>query len=134
MPKDVLQFVSTEDNEIGKALTTHQDVNAVILTGGYNTAILFSSWKNELNLLAETSGKNAMILTACCDIDVAVKDLVQSAFGHAGQKCSAASLAIVEKSIYENPNFKKQLVDAVTSIKYRDWETDRKSTRLNSSH
>ena len=117
VPKDVLQFVSTEDNEIGQSLITHQDVNAVILTGGYNTALLFSSWKNELNLLAETSGKNAMILTACCDIDVAVKDLVQSAFGHAGQKCSAASLAIVEKSIYENPNFKKQLVDAVTSLK-----------------
>ena len=72
VPKDVLQFVSTEDNEIGESLITHQDVNAVILTGGYNTALLFSSWKNELNLLAETSGKNAMILTACCDIDVAV--------------------------------------------------------------
>jgi RHH-type proline utilization regulon transcriptional repressor/proline dehydrogenase/delta 1-pyrroline-5-carboxylate dehydrogenase len=113
----VLQFVSTEDNEIGQALISHDDVNAVILTGGYNTALMFSSWKNELNLLAETSGKNAMVLSACCDIDVAVKDLVQSAFGHAGQKCSAASLAIVDQSIYENPNFKKQLLDAVQSIK-----------------
>jgi RHH-type proline utilization regulon transcriptional repressor/proline dehydrogenase/delta 1-pyrroline-5-carboxylate dehydrogenase len=116
VPKDVLHFVSTEDNEIGQALITHEDVNAVILTGGYNTALLFSSWKNELNLLAETSGKNSMVLTACCDIDLAVKDLVQSAFGHAGQKCSAASLAIVDKNIYENPNFKKQLLDAVQSL------------------
>ena len=117
VPKEVLQFVSTEDNEIGKSLITHEGVNAVILTGAYSTAELFSSWKNELNLLAETSGKNSMVLTACCDIDVAVKDLVQSAFGHAGQKCSAASLAIVEKSIYENPNFKKQLIDAVQSLR-----------------
>ena len=117
VPKEVLQFVSTEDNEIGKSLITHEDVNAVILTGAYSTAELFSSWKNEINLLAETSGKNSMVLTACCDIDVAVKDLVQSAFGHAGQKCSAASLAIVEKSIYENPNFKKQLIDAVQSLR-----------------
>ena len=117
VPKEVLQFVSTEDNEIGKSLITHEDVNAVILTVAYSTAELFSSWKNELNLLAETSGKNSMVLTACCDIDVAVKDLVQSAFGHAGQKCSAASLAIVEKSIYENPNFKKQLIDAVQSLR-----------------
>ena len=117
VPKEVLQFVSTEDNEIGKSLITHEDVNAVILTGAYSTAELFSSWKNELNLLAETSGKNSMVLTACCDIDVAVKDLVQSAFGHAGQKCSAASLVIVEKSIYENPNFKKQLIDAVQSLR-----------------
>lgn len=117
VPKSVLQFVSTEDNEVGQALVSHEDVNAVILTGGYSTALLFASWKNELNLLAETSGKNSMVLTACCDIDVAVKDLVQSAFGHAGQKCSAASLAIVDKNIYENPNFKKQLIDAVKSLK-----------------
>ena len=117
VPKNVLQFVSTEDNEVGQALVSHEDVNAVILTGGYSTALLFSSWKNELNLLAETSGKNSMVLTACCDIDVAVKDLVQSAFGHAGQKCSAASLAIVDKNIYENPNFKKQLIDSVKSLK-----------------
>ena len=117
VPKNVLQFVSTQDNEVGQALISHEDVNAVILTGGYSTALLFSSWKNELNLLAETSGKNSMVLTACCDIDIAVKDLVQSAFGHAGQKCSAASLAIVDKNIYENPNFKKQLVDAVKSLK-----------------
>jgi len=117
VPKNVLQFVSTQDNEVGQALISHEDINAVILTGGYSTALLFSTWKNELNLLAETSGKNSMVLTACCDIDVAVKDLVQSAFGHAGQKCSAASLAIVDKNIYENPNFKKQLIDAVKSLK-----------------
>ena len=117
VPKNVLQFVSTEDDEVGQALVSHEEVNAVILTGGYSTAVLFSSWRNELNLLAETSGKNSMVLTACCDIDVAVKDLVQSAFGHAGQKCSAASLAIVDKNIYENPNFKKQLIDAVKSLK-----------------
>jgi len=41
---------------------------------------------------------------------------VQSAFGHAGQKCSAASLAIVERSIYENPSFIRQLTDAVESL------------------
>lgn len=117
VPKNVLQFVSTEDDEVGQALVSHEEVNAVILTGGYSTAVLFSSWRNELNLLAETSGKNSMVLTACCDIDVAVKDLVQSAFGHAGQKCSAASLAIVDKNIYENPNFKKQLIDAIKSLK-----------------
>ena len=116
VPKDVLQFVSTRDDAVGQSLVIHEDVRAVILTGAYSTAELFSSWKDELNLLAETSGKNAMVLTACCDIDVAVKDLVQSAFGHAGQKCSAASLGIVEKSVFNNPAFKKQLIDAVESL------------------
>ena len=45
------------------------------------------------------SGKNALVVTAAADLDLAVVDLVRSAFGHAGQKCSAASLAIVEASV-----------------------------------
>ena len=112
-----LQFVSTRDDEVGKHLVSNPEVNAIILTGAFSTAEMFSSWRAEMNLLAETSGKNSIILTASCDIDVAVKDLVQSAFGNAGQKCSAASLAIVQKSIYEDPSFKRQLVDAVTTLK-----------------
>ena len=42
-------------------------------------------------------------ITATADLDAAIADLVRSAFGHAGQKCSAASLAIVEASVYDGP-------------------------------
>ena len=114
--RDVLQFVATRDDEVGRHLVTHRDVGAVILTGAFDTARLFTSWRADLRLLAETSGKNAMVVTACADIDLAVKDLVQSAFGHAGQKCSAASLAIVDRSVYEHTGFLRQLRDAVESL------------------
>ncbi|MDG1872894.1 MAG: aldehyde dehydrogenase family protein, partial [Mariniblastus sp.] len=50
------------------------------------------------------------------DIDLAVKDLVRGAFGHAGQKCSATSLALIEKEVYENPKFIQQLKDAAESL------------------
>ncbi len=50
------------------------------------------------------------------DIDLAVADLVQSAFGHAGQKCSAASLAILVGDVYSSQRFRRQLIDAVESI------------------
>jgi RHH-type proline utilization regulon transcriptional repressor/proline dehydrogenase/delta 1-pyrroline-5-carboxylate dehydrogenase len=116
VPRDVLQLVPTRDDECGRHLVTHVGVSAVVLTGSFETAQLFTSWKPTLRLLAETSGKNAMVITSSADIDLAVKDLVQSAFGHAGQKCSAASLAIVERSVYEDPLFVAQLVDAVTSL------------------
>ena len=116
VPKDVLQFVPTRDDDNGRHLITHAGVDAVILTGGYSTAELFTSWKPEIRILAETSGKNALLVAGSADIDAAVKDLVQSAFGHAGQKCSAASLAIVEASIYDNPQFMRQLQDAVTTL------------------
>jgi RHH-type proline utilization regulon transcriptional repressor/proline dehydrogenase/delta 1-pyrroline-5-carboxylate dehydrogenase len=115
VPRDVLQFVPTRDDDVGRRLITHPDVAAVILTGSWDTARLFTSWRPTLRLLAETSGKNALLISATADIEAAVKDLVQSAFGHAGQKCSAASLAIAEASVYDNPAFQRQLRDAVTS-------------------
>lgn len=125
VPREVLQFLPMRDDEDGRYLVTHPQINAVILTGSFETAQLFNSWKPELNLLAETSGKNSIVISACADIDNAVKDLVQSAFGHAGQKCSAASVAIVETSIYRNPAFFKQLVDAVKSLKVGpSWKLD----------
>ena len=77
--------------------------------GSYDTAQLFLDWKPAMRLLAETSGKNALVITAAADIDAALRDLVRSAFGHAGQKCSAASLAIVEASVYDDPTFRQRL-------------------------
>ncbi len=117
VPKDALQFVPTRDDESGKHLITHDGVEALILTGAFETANMFVGWKPDLNLLAETSGKNSLVVSACADIDAAVKDLVQSAFGHAGQKCSAASLGIIVESIYKDPSFIRQLVDDVTTLK-----------------
>jgi RHH-type proline utilization regulon transcriptional repressor/proline dehydrogenase/delta 1-pyrroline-5-carboxylate dehydrogenase len=123
VPRDVLQFVPTRDDENGRRLVTHPGVDAVILTGSFDTAVLFTTWRPDITLLAETSGKNAMLISACADIDVAVRDLVQSAFGHAGQKCSAASLAIVVRDVYEDPAFLRQLADAVRSLRVGpSWE------------
>ena len=116
VPKDVLQFLPMRDDEDGKYLVTHSGIDGVILTGSFDTAELFTSWRPEINLMAETSGKNAVLISACADIDAAVKDLVQSAFGHAGQKCSAASIAIVDTNIYNDPAFVRQLKDAVESL------------------
>ncbi len=123
VPRDVLQFVPTRDDDNGRHLITHRDVDAVILTGSFETAQMFTSWRPDITLLAETSGKNAILISACADIDVAVKDLVQSAFGHAGQKCSAASLAIVVRDVYDDPAFLRQLADAVRSLRVGpSWE------------
>lgn len=116
IPKEVLQFLPCPDNEIGQQLVTDPRVGGVILTGSKATAKLFQSWQPEMNLLAETSGKNSLIITAMADHDKAIKDLVRSAFGHNGQKCSAASLAILEAEVYDNPAFHRQLRDAAASL------------------
>ena len=116
VPRDVLQFVPCPDDEVGRALVTDRRVGAVVLTGAYETARMFLGWKPEMRLFAETSGKNALIVTAAADPDLAVKDLVRSAFGHAGQKCSAASLGIIEAERYDDPGFLRQLEDAARSL------------------
>ena len=117
IPSDALQFLPSLDDENGKYLVTHPSIKALILTGAIDTARTFIQWRGELNLLAETSGKNALVITTCADIDAAVKDLVQSAFGHAGQKCSAASLGIIIESVYKDPAFIRQLIDDVSTLK-----------------
>lgn len=117
VPKDVLHLVHVPENEVGRALVSSPKVDRLILTGAFDTAALFRTFRPDLPLLAETSGKNSMIVTPNADLDLAVKDLVASAFGHAGQKCSAASLAILVGSVAESDRFRNQLIDAVTSLK-----------------
>ncbi|KRC63537.1 1-pyrroline-5-carboxylate dehydrogenase [Aeromicrobium sp. Root236] len=117
VPRDVLRYVTIDEGPLSKALISHSDVDRVILTGGWDTANLFRSWRPDLPLLAETSGKNAIVITPSADIDLAVADLVKSAFGHAGQKCSAASLAILVGSVGDSERFERQLIDAVSSLK-----------------
>ena len=116
VPTDVVQLVRTDEREVGRALVSHPDVDRVILTGSSETASLFRSFRAELQIAAETSGKNALVITPSADRDLAVADLVKSAFGHAGQKCSAASLAILVGSTADSKRFHDQLVDATSSL------------------
>jgi RHH-type proline utilization regulon transcriptional repressor/proline dehydrogenase/delta 1-pyrroline-5-carboxylate dehydrogenase len=113
---DLLTLVQVEEDKLGRALITHPLVDRVVLTGAYETAELFRSFRPDLPLLAETSGKNAIIVTPSADLDLAVKDVVASAFGHAGQKCSAASLVVLVGTVARSERFRNQLLDAASSL------------------
>lgn len=117
VPRDVFVLVDIDEGGLGQTLLSHPDVDRVILTGAWETAALFRSWRPDLPLLAETSGKNAMIVMPTADLDLAASDLIKSAFGHAGQKCSAASLAILVGPVGHSQRFARQLVDAATSLR-----------------
>ena len=116
IPRPLLPFVPCPDDEVGRGLVTDPRIDAVILTGSVETARRFLEWRPDLRLFAETSGKNAMIVTALADRDQAIRDLVRSAFGHDGQKCSATSLAICEAEVYDDATFRRQLRDAASSL------------------
>jgi RHH-type transcriptional regulator, proline utilization regulon repressor / proline dehydrogenase / delta 1-pyrroline-5-carboxylate dehydrogenase len=131
IPREALQFLPCPDDEVGRALVTDSRVGGVILTGSVETARLFLGWRPDLPLFAETSGKNAIVVTALADRDQAIRDLVRSAFGHNGQKCSAASLAVCEAEVYDDPGFRRQLRDAAASLTVGSaWEPSSRLTPL----
>ncbi len=116
VPKDALQIVCTDGREPQKVLTTHPAVKQIIFTGGTDTALRLMEQNPGCPISAETGGKNAMILTSGCDRDHAILNVLTSAFSNAGQKCSACSLLLLEKDIYDDPDFKEKLRDAVISL------------------
>ncbi len=114
--KQALQFLPCQGSGVGARLVADPRVSAVILTGGTDTALTMLESRPDMNLLAETGGKDATIVTALADRDQAIKNVLQSAFGHSGQKCSATSLLVLEKEVYDDPEFKATLCDAVESM------------------
>ena len=115
--KNVLQFLPCAGETTGGHLIGHPDVDFIILTGGTATGLNILKQRPDVFLAAETGGKNATIVTAMADRDQAIGNVIYSAFGNSGQKCSATSLLILEKEVYEDPQFKKHLVDAARSFR-----------------
>lgn len=125
--KKTLQFIPCAGSTAGEVLTGNPDVDYIILTGGTDTGLQILKNRPDVQLAAETGGKNATIVTAMSDRDQAIKNIVHSAYSNSGQKCSATSLVILEKEVYDDPLFKRQLVDAARSLKTGScWEFENK--------
>lgn len=117
VPREVLQLLPCRGRDAGPYLVSDPRVATVILTGGTETAKTMLRARPDLDLMAETGGKNATIVTALADRDLAIKHVLHSAFSNGGQKCSATSLLLLEQEVYEDRDFRDQLVDAVQSLK-----------------
>ena len=116
VPPEILHYLQCPEEVVGEHLVGHPGVNAIVLTGSRDTADLFRRLAPSTPLFAETSGKNAIVVMPDADLDLAARDVVHSAFSHAGQKCSAASLAICVGDVYTSARFRRQLVDAASSL------------------
>ena len=116
VPREALQVIIT-DSEATPLLTSSPAIKHIILTGGTETAQNIAHANPRKPLSAETGGKNVMILSAKGDRDHAIMNACRSAFGNAGQKCSACSILLVERSVYNNPEFFEKLKDCASSLK-----------------
>lgn len=116
VPPSALQLVPCRGGGAGKRLVKDRRIDAVVLTGGTETARQMLLLRPDLHLIAETGGKNATIVSALADRDLAIKHVLHSAFSHAGQKCSATSLLLLARELYDDQGFRDSLADAAESL------------------
>lgn len=122
LPPGVVQFLPGVGEAIGPRLVTHPDVRVIAFTGSravglsiHKSAAATTAGPFVKQVIAEMGGKNAIIVDDDADLDEAVAAVVKSAFGYAGQKCSACSRAIVLDGSYDS--FVERVTEATRSLK-----------------
>ncbi|HEX2274152.1 MAG TPA: L-glutamate gamma-semialdehyde dehydrogenase [Acidimicrobiales bacterium] len=109
LPPGVLGFLPGVGEEVGAYLVSHPDVAFVAFTGSRDVGLAIveaaavhqKGQRHVKRVIAEMGGKNALIVDADADLDQAVPVAVASAFGYAGQKCSAASRLVVVDAVHD---------------------------------
>jgi RHH-type proline utilization regulon transcriptional repressor/proline dehydrogenase/delta 1-pyrroline-5-carboxylate dehydrogenase len=109
VPSGAVQYLPGSGSVVGKALVEHPRVETIAFTGSKEVGLgiidaaskLRPGQRNVKRVIAEMGGKNAIIVDDDADLDQAVAGVVGSAFGYAGQKCSACSRLIVVGSAYD---------------------------------
>jgi len=109
LPRGVLSFMPGDGPDVGAALVSHALVDTIAFTGSRDVGLgILESVARSLEgrrtiprVIAELGGKNAIVVDSDADLDEAVPAVVASAFGFAGQKCSAASRLIAVDRIHD---------------------------------
>lgn len=109
VPHDALAFLPGRGETVGRFLVNHPDVAMIAFTGSraVGLEIVSSAGQNKpgqrgiKKVVVELGGKNAIIVDEDADSDDAIRGILSSAFGYAGQKCSACSRLIVVGASYE---------------------------------
>jgi alpha-ketoglutaric semialdehyde dehydrogenase len=97
----VLNLVLGHGSEIGSVLTTNDAVHAITFTGSNEVGrqILLAGTERAKKIQLELGGKNPAVVFADADMDFAVEQVGRGAFMSAGQKCTATSRVIVERTV-----------------------------------
>ena len=102
-PPGVVNLVTGSGAEVGDAIVESPDVSVISFTGSSTTGkVLAEKAGRRLKRLSlELGGKNGVVVLADADLDLAADGILWSAFGTTGQRCTACSRVIVERSVVE---------------------------------
>lgn len=123
VPAGVFNYLPGPGSEVGEALVKHPKVALIAFTGSREVGCKINRLAAEhltdrpsfKRVIAEMGGKNAIIVDSDADLDEAIKGVITSAFGYAGQKCSAAGRVIVLAPLYDR--FIERLVESMRTAK-----------------
>ncbi|MBI1176602.1 L-glutamate gamma-semialdehyde dehydrogenase [bacterium] len=123
LPDGVFNYLPGRSSVMGDHLVEHPAVSLIAFTGSlevgqriYRKAAVVQPGQRYLKrVICELGGKNAIIIDDDADLDEAVPQVLASAFGYQGQKCSACSRVIVLDAVYDR--FVERLVAAAHSLK-----------------
>ncbi len=103
IPAGAINYVTGAGATVGDAIVGHSAVRAVSFTGSceVGNAMHEKVSRRKIRVQLEMGGKNPTVVLKDADLDAAADILVNGAFFSTGQKCTACSRAIIEKSIYE---------------------------------
>jgi 1-pyrroline-5-carboxylate dehydrogenase len=109
LPAGVINFVSGPGGSVGDTMVAHPKTRFVSFTGSkevgthiYELASKVQPGQTWLKrVVAEMGGKDAIVIDEQTDLDAAAQATIASAFGYQGQKCSAASRAVVVEKVYD---------------------------------
>ncbi len=123
IPKHVLRLASGRGSVIGAATVADERIAGVVFTGGTDTAqriqkSLAGRSGPIVPLIAETGGQNCMVVDSSALPEQAVDDIILSAFGSAGQRCSALRILFVQEDIADD--LLKLLAGAMQELKLGD--------------
>ena len=99
----VINYITGSGGLVGDALTSNPEIKAVSFTGSTSvgSALYKKVSERRLRVQLEMGGKNPTVVLDDADLDYAADILINGAFFSTGQKCTACSRAIIERSIYE---------------------------------
>lgn len=121
-PKGVVNMITGAGEVVGEYMVNHAATAMVCFTGSkevglhilQRASVVQPGQRHIKRCITELGGKNAIIVDSDADLDEAVSGVLFSAFGFQGQKCSAASRAIVLEDLYER--FVTRLVESARSL------------------
>src|SRR5262245_59603674 len=102
-PPGVVNLVTGSGGEVGNAIVANPDVSVISFTGSSTTGkvIAEEAGRRLKRLSLELGGKNGVVVLGDADLDLATDGILWSAFGTTGQRCTAASRVIAERSVVE---------------------------------